>query len=128
MIKHKLIYILFFSLYFTTAFGIDVTENNTSSLDRRYHIIQSSIAVKDTFRIDTYTGTIWELVLNKDKKQTWQKVIVIGTRPAYQKPTYQVFLSGMKRSTNTMIDTATGNTFEFFVDSETEATFLSEFK
>lgn len=125
----NLIIIFIFTTYFSTStYGIDISDNYTSSLDRRYHVVQSSIAVRDTFRIDTFTGTIWELVLNKDKKQTWQKLTILGTRPAYQKSTYQIFLSGMKRSTSIMIDTATGNTFEFFNDPETDSTFLSEFK
>lgn len=38
----------------------------------RYQIIQSSIALKDTFKLDTYTGTSWQLVQDPDGTLSWE--------------------------------------------------------
>lgn len=38
----------------------------------RYQIIESSIALKNTFKLDTYTGTSWQLVQDPDGALSWE--------------------------------------------------------
>ena len=38
----------------------------------RYQIIESSIALKNTFKLDTYTGTSWQLVQDPDGTLSWE--------------------------------------------------------
>ena len=38
----------------------------------RYQIIESSITLRNTFKLDTYTGTSWQLVQDPDGALSWE--------------------------------------------------------
>lgn len=81
----------------------------------RFEILQSSLAAIWTFRIDRYSGRIWQLVTMNDDDNTWEEVPVIGLskgKPA-TKPRFQLFTSSLAARHNFLIDNNTGKTWLF---------------
>lgn len=42
----------------------------------RFEILQSPLAARWTFRLDRYTGKVWQLVKTKDDDNTWEEMLV----------------------------------------------------
>ena len=80
----------------------------------RYEIVQSELAVKATFRLDRFTGRIWELVKTADSDNAWQETEV-HAHPLADKgssrPHFQIFTSGIALRNTFLIDTDSGQTW-----------------
>lgn len=88
----------------------------------RYEIVQSTLAAKATFRLDRYTGRVWELAKTKDDETVWQETRVLD-RPQIQAPTrprFQIFTSGLALRHAFMIDGDTGRTWLLVTGKEKE--------
>jgi hypothetical protein len=101
----------------TSAADIDVTVQSpqvtTASPAARFEIVQSTLAVKATFRLDRYTGRVWELARSKDDETSWQETRVID-RPQIQnpnRPRFQLFTSGLAMRHTFLLDGDTGRTW-----------------
>ena len=92
----------------------------------RYEFIQSHIAARNSFRVDKYTGKVYQIVQTKDGDLTWQ-VIEKLKHPADtaidKKVNYQMFTSGMAAKLTFLMNVNTGATWQLTQDTETEALF-----
>ena len=79
----------------------------------RYEIVQSPIMVKWTFRLDKYTGRVWQLVKTKDDDYAWESMPVVGLpkSPIDFKVRYQIFASGIVVRSTFLLNVETGKTW-----------------
>ena len=100
--------------------------------EARYEIIQSTLAVKFTLRVDRFTGTTAQLVLASDSSLTWQDIaridhFVPDTRvPA--RVNYQVFTSGLGLRFTFLLNVNTGATWQITEDPKTTVVFWNPLK
>ena len=95
----------------------------TSPLSARFEIVQSTLAARLTFRLDRFTGRVWELVKTKDDDSAWQETRVLD-RPQIQTPTrprFQIFTSGLAARHTVLLDTDTGKSWMVVNGKQKEA-------
>ena len=100
----------------------------TSTEGGRYELVQSEIARKYFFKLDKYTGDVYQLVLKSNGDKTWQKMQVIGLGLDTIKEdtiNFQIFMGGMAVSDCFMINIHTGKTYLLYQDEDTDALFWS---
>jgi len=88
----------------------------------RFEIVQSTIAARLTFRLDRYTGRVWELVKTKDDDNAWQETRVYE-RPQIASPTrarFQLFTSGLAARHTFLFDTDTGRSWVLVTGTQKE--------
>ena len=98
----------------------------TSTEGGRYEIIQSEIMRRYCFKLDKYTGDVYQLVTTKDDTKKWEKMIVVGLPFDEIKPNtinFQIFMGGIAVSDSFMINIHTGHTYQLYKDEETGANF-----
>ena len=124
-----LIALCFISL--TSSAIEDTKAVKTSTEGGRYEIVQSEIARKYCFKLDKYTGNVYQLVLKSNGDKTWQKMEVIGLAfDTIKKDTinFQIFMGGMAVSDCFLINIHTGMTYQLYSDTDTEVLFWSYMK
>lgn len=88
-------------------------QQTTTPSNARYEVIQSSLAVRHTFRLDRYTGRVWQLVRTKDDDNAWEEMPVLDpprvTNPSRAR--FQLFSSGFAVRHTFMFDTDTGKSW-----------------
>jgi len=94
----------------------------------RFTIVQSTIAVKLTFKLDTYTGNVYQLVVDANGKNLWQLMTRIptslpdirydGTR------NYSLFVSTLGMRYTYLFNTNTGATWNLVENTDTKAEFF----
>lgn len=97
----------------------NVHQSTTAPPESRYEIIQSQLAARWTFRLDRYNGEVMQLLLNKEKENVWEKVLVVDL-PRVKNPTrprFQIFTSGLAARHTFLLDTVTGKTWTLIFDS-----------
>ena len=100
----------------------------TSTEGGRYELVQSEIMRKCFFKLDKYTGDVYQLVLKSDGDKTWQKMEVIGRAlDTIKKDTinFQIYMGGMAVGDSFMINIHTGKTYLLYQDKDTEILFWS---
>ena len=88
-------------------------QQTTTNPGSRFELIQSPLAAKWTFRLDRFTGRVWQLVKTKDDDSTWEDMPVIGL-PKLQSATrarFQLFTSGLAARHTFLLDSDTGKTW-----------------
>lgn len=88
-------------------------QHTSPSATARFEVIQSALAAKWTFRLDRYSGRIWQLVRTKDDQNAWQEMFVVDL-PKIQSPTrprFQLFTSGLAARFTFLLDGDTGRTW-----------------
>lgn len=97
----------------------NVHQSTTTPPEARYEIIQSQLAARWTFRLDRYNGEVMQLLLNKDKENVWEKVLVVDLPriKAPIRPRFQIFTSGLAARHTFLLDTVTGKTWTLIFDS-----------
>ncbi|MBF0631963.1 MAG: hypothetical protein HQL89_13360 [Magnetococcales bacterium] len=82
-------------------------------LEARFEILQSQLAARWTFRLDRYSGRIWQLVITSDGDSTWEEMPVMGLPKgqATALPHFQIFTSGLAARHTFLIDNDTGKTW-----------------
>ena len=90
-----------------------IHNQTTAPADARFEIVQSQTAAKWTFRLDRYTGRIWQLTRTPSGGNVWQEMEVrqAETAPENGRPRFQVFLSGLAARHSFLIDTENGHTW-----------------
>ena len=94
--------------------------STTAGPGDRYEIVQSEIAVKNTFRVDRFCGNVAELVADDQGLNHWQSMAV-EAKPAFVadgRPHYQLFTSGLAIKFSFLMNTATGMTWLLVVDDK----------
>lgn len=88
----------------------------------RFEIVQSPLAAKWTFRLDRYTGNIWQLVRTLNEDNAWESMPVIDLPrilPA-TRPRFQLFAGGLAVRHTFLIDTDTGKTWTLTTSKRTK--------
>jgi len=81
----------------------------TQPVDARFEIIQSTIALRWTFKLDRYLGTVHQLVDTKEGKGVWELMpIEEPTASTGDRPRYQIVLSGIAAKSMFLLDSANG--------------------
>jgi hypothetical protein len=122
-------FILFIGLCFfsLTSSAIEAQQAvKTSTEGGRYEIVQSEIARKYFFKLDKYTGNVYQLVKKSNGDVTWEKMLVIGLALDTIKEdaiNFQIFMGGIAVSDCFMINIHTGKTYQLFCDKTTDELF-----
>lgn len=85
----------------------------TSPPSARFELLQSTLAARWTFRLDRFTGRVWQLVRTADDDNTWEEMHVFE-RPQVQtpnRPRFQLFASGLAARHTFLLDSDTGRTW-----------------
>ena len=64
--------------------------------DARFAIVQSQLAAKWTFRLDRFSGEVFQLVKTFDDSNVWEQMEVVGLPRVSTplRPHFQIFTSG----------------------------------
>lgn len=89
------------------------SHQSTSAIQgSRYELVQSQLAARWTFRLDRYTGRVYQLVLTKDDENHWDEMLVVGLpKGSAAKARFQMFTSGLAARHTFLLDTETGKTW-----------------
>lgn len=91
-------------------------QQTTSIPGARFEIVQSPLAAKWSFRLDRFSGRVWQLVHTKDEGNTWEEMIFVGL-PKPQVSTrarFQLFTSGLAARHTFLLDSDSGKTWVLF--------------
>jgi hypothetical protein len=96
----------------------DIHDSHQATLppeNARFEIIQSELAAKFTFRLDRFTGHVWQLVSTLGGGDAWEptKVLSLPSISSPTTPRFQIFESGIAAKFSFLIDTSTGQTWTF---------------
>ena len=117
-------------------FAVDgVGSVSTSQTGGRYEIIQSNIKRSLYFKLDKFTGDVYQFVSTSDGGYTWQKINVEGKglgslnksiSSLNKSITYQLFMGGMMAADCILLNIVTGETFMLFEDSKTNTLYFGK--
>ena len=84
----------------STAFALDAATHQMTTLpsDARHEIVQSPLAAQWTFRLDRYTGQVYQLVKTANDDFAWQPMPIVGYYdiPKPNRPRFVIFNSGTR--------------------------------
>ena len=101
---------------FSQDFPSPAHQSTSSIPGARFEILQSPLAAKWTFRLDRYTGRIWQLVKTTEDDNSWEEMLVLDL-PKLQSPTrprFQLFTSGIAARHTFLLDSDSGKTWYVF--------------
>lgn len=94
----------------------------------RYKIVQSTIAARATYKVDTYEGKVYQLVVDKNDDVTWLLLKRIGNSDndfqVGQSRNYEIFLSTLGLRFTYLINIYTGATWQLVEDPKTKENFF----
>jgi hypothetical protein len=95
-------------------------EATTAPLEARYEIVQSSVALKVTLRLDRQNGVVDQLVSRPDSTIGWEPLVRRSHRDPdtrlAQRANYQIFTSGLGIRYTFLINVNTGATWQLVED------------
>lgn len=79
----------------------------------RFEVLQSPLAARWTFRLDRFTGRVWQLVKTQDDDSTWEEMPVfeLTKLQSPNRPRFQLFTSGLAARHTFLIDSDSGKTW-----------------
>ena len=83
--------------------------------DARFEIVQSPLSRSFTFRIDRYTGTVWQLTRIEKELWRWEET-PLPDAPSVSSPSrarFQLHVSGLSQSQTILVDTESGKSWQF---------------
>lgn len=88
-------------------------QHTTSPPNARFEVLQSTLAVRHTFRIDRFSGRVWQLVRTKADDNAWEEMPVIDLPKlaAPMRARFQLFTSGFAARHTFLFDTDTGKSW-----------------
>jgi hypothetical protein len=104
-------------LSISTAIGQEspqpIHNQTTLPTNARFEIVQSSLVARLTFRLDRYTGRVWQLVKTQDDENAWEETPIrdFPSEKPSTRPRYQLFTSGIAARLTFLLDTDTGKTW-----------------
>lgn len=106
-------------------------EISLKSTSPRFQIIQSTIAARGTYKVDTYEGNVYQLVLDHNNNETWQLLRRLGNnnidKQVAGQRNYEMFLSSIAMKFTYLINLNTGCTWQLVEDSTTKEILFSSF-
>jgi hypothetical protein len=104
-------------------------EISLKSTAPRYQIVQSTIAARGTYKVDTYEGSVYQMVVDKNNNETWQLLSRLGNKindhQIVGQRNYEIFLSSIAMRFTYLINLNTGATWQLVQDPSTEENFFS---
>lgn len=79
--------------------------------DARFVIVQSTINIRDTFRLDRWTGATELLSGQEDNALSWRTIPVREPGPAGDRPRYQLSISRVAAKGTYLVDTVSGRSW-----------------
>ncbi len=125
----KIIFTLFLilSMYEGCAQLVYSHQFSTVSNNARYEIVQSERGSRYTFKIDKYTGQVFQLVEKKNKDITWESIVLPETfkkeEPTDGEVNFQVFISGIGARYIFLLQIDTGTTWQLAEDPQSGINF-----
>jgi hypothetical protein len=104
-------FIFFSSLTFAQTATVRPNFQTEPPQNSRFEMIQSGIGARFTFRLDKFTGRVWQYVKGANDEDGWQEMLVSPKPTASSKPKFQIFLSGIGARYSFLIDNDNGNTW-----------------
>jgi len=92
---------------------IQSPQNTTTPPGARFEIVQSSRSVMLIFRLDRFSGQVWQFTQATDDSFVWSEMEVIE-RPTVSSPTrarFQLFTSGLMLRNTFLLDGDTGKSW-----------------
>jgi len=98
----------------------DIHQATTAPAGARFEIIQSELAAKWTFRLDRFSGQVFQLVKTKEDQSAWEEMAVASRLSVSQatRARFQLFSSGIAARWTFLIDTDTGKTWQLTTSKE----------
>ena len=136
--KKTVVYLFFLTLSMN-IYAQEASSVSTSQLGGRYEIIQSPLARRYTFKLDKYTGNVWQYVISIDNNMTWEFVPRAiddwGTLVPYsitdedvsKTVRYQLYIGGTAVRDMFLLDIETGKTW-VLTNSSDDVLFFNEIK
>lgn len=95
----------------------------------RFQLYQSTIAAKGTFKLDSYNGDVYQLVVNTKNENLWEKLsrsqhYIADTKIVDQR-NYELFLSTIAIKFTYLINVNTGATWQLVQDTDSKELFFS---
>lgn len=100
--------------------------------DARYAFVQSHIAVSGTYKLDRYTGDVYQLIEKSDGNLAWDKLFRLahpddkGQKEGVAN--YQLFLSGIQMRLTFLMNVRSGAMWEILEDPKTNQVYWSPIK
>lgn len=95
-------------------------QSTTTPLNAQYEIVQSELVAKWTFRLDRFTGRVYQLLKDSSRGATWGELEVVGLETIKaNKPRFSIFTSGLATRHTFLMDTLTGTTWILTTRMET---------
>ena len=90
-----------------------IHQTTTPPSDARFEIVQSPLAAKWTFRLDRYTGRVYQLVKTQGDGVAWETMLFLGGPEASKpmRPKFVIFSSGLAARHTFLMDSDTGQTW-----------------
>jgi len=101
----------------------DVHQSTTPPQGARFEIVQSELAARWTFKLDRFTGQVFQFSKTKEGDSAWQEMGVAGRSSGLQatRARFQIFTSGIAARFTFLIDTDTGKTWQLSTSKQTLA-------
>ena len=128
--KHIILLILGSTAFFSCQNQAN-QEYAASSLNRqpRFVIVQSTLAAKGTYKLDSYTGDVYQMVQSANGYETWEKLrrqVHSQSDSKFENTNnYSLFVSALAMRFTYLINTNTGATWQLVQDSKNEANFFT---
>jgi len=107
-------------------------QSSSAQETARYEIVQSELGARYTFKIDKYTGEVFQLVETESKDLAWQPIMFVDWLRQVDEPqdqiNYQVFVSGLGAKFIFLLHVHSGRTWQLTEDSDTGILHWSFFK
>ena len=117
----RFLFCIFLNIYLFGQESNHIHQQTTPPTNARFEIIQSTLLVKDTFRLDRFTGRTWILVKTKSDDNAWESISILGlsmiTKPTRAR--FQLFTSGIAARHTFLVDTDTGKTWVITISKGT---------
>lgn len=102
------------------------TVSTSLSTPGRHQIVQSTLAARWTFRLDTFAGRVFQFVKSKDGENLWEEVPVIPKPLPGTSGRYQIVSSGIAAKFTFLLDTASGRTWELASEKDESGAIFQE--
>jgi hypothetical protein len=128
----KKIFVLLLMLLMSVS--VDATDNyhsvSTSQTGGRYEIIQSDMKRSLFFKLDKFSGDVYQYVKTSGGGYAWQKLYVEGKvfGDLNKSITYQLFLGGIAAADCILLNIETGETYKLYEDHDTKELYFSKFE
>lgn len=98
-----------------------IHQTTTPPSNARFEIVQSPLAAKWTFRLDRYTGRVFQLVKTQGDGVAWEPMPIIRSPRSSKpmKPRFVIFTSGLAARHTFLMNSDTGQTWvlQSFLDT-----------